>query len=92
MWYIFDGFSSQWPCMGRELMTLDCFRESIMRLDAALRPYDVQLYDLLMNSKDDIFSANDVVNSIPGITAIQVKQHDACQRFSRNMRTNIQRS
>jgi len=56
--------------MGRDLMTLDCFRESIMRSDELLRPHGIRLSDLLMDSKEDTF--NDTVNSFVGIAAIQV--------------------
>jgi len=70
VWFVFAGMGTQWPHMGRDLMTLDCFRESIMQSDALLRPYGVQLCDLLMDSKDDTF--NDTVNSFIGIAAIQV--------------------
>jgi len=61
---------SQWPEMGRDLMALDCFRESIMRSDKVLRPYGIQLCDLLMNSKEDPF--NNIVNSFVGIVSVQV--------------------
>ena len=71
MWFVFAGMGTQWPHMGRDLMTLDCFRESIMRSDALLRPYGVQLCDLLMDSQEDTF--NDTVNSFVGIAAIQVR-------------------
>ena len=70
VWFVFAGMGTQWPHMGRDLMTLDSFRESIMRSDALLRPYGIQLCDLLMDSKDDTF--NDTVNSFVGIAAIQV--------------------
>jgi len=70
VWFVFAGMGTQWPHMGRDLMSLDCFRESIMRSDALLRPYGVQLCDLLMDSKDDTF--NDTANSFIGIAAIQV--------------------
>ena len=73
IWYVFTGMGAQWPNMGRDLMTLDCFRESIMRSDALLKPYGVQLCDLLTNSKDDTFS--NIVNSIVGIAAVQVISH-----------------
>ena len=73
VWYVFTGMGAQWPNMGRDLMTLDCFRESIMRSDALLKPYGVQLCDLLMNSKDDTFS--NIINSIVGIVAVQVNSH-----------------
>ena len=71
VWFVLSGMGTQWPHMGRDLMTLDCFRESIMRSDAVLRPHGIQLYDLLMNPKDDTFSC--IVNSIIGVTSIQVR-------------------
>ena len=61
---------TQWPLMGRDLMTLDCFRESIVRSDSVLRPYGINLLDLLMDSKEDAFK--DVVSSFVGIVGIQV--------------------
>ena len=70
VWFVFAGMGTQWPHMGRDLMTLDCFRESIMRSDAVLRPYGINLCDLLMDSKEDTF--NDTVNSFVGIAGIQV--------------------
>jgi len=70
VWFVFAGMGTQWPHMGRDLMTLDCFRESIMRSDTVLRPYGIQLCDLLMDSKEDTF--NDTVNSFVGIASIQV--------------------
>ena len=70
LWFVFSGLGSQWPCMGRDLMTLDCFRESIMRSDALLRPHGVHLLDLLMTSEDDAFDG--CVNTMVGIAAIQV--------------------
>jgi len=41
IWFVFTGMGCQWPQMGRDLMTLDCCRESIMRSDALLRPYGI---------------------------------------------------
>jgi len=73
VWFVFAGMGTQWPHMGRDLMTLDCFRESIMRSDALLRPYGVHLSDLLMDSKDDTF--NNTINSFVGIAAIQASHH-----------------
>ena len=75
MWYVFDAYTCQWPGMGRDLMILDCFRESIMRSDALLRPYNVRLCDLLMDGEDETFTTNDTVNSFVGIVAIQVSPH-----------------
>jgi len=70
VWFVFAGMGSQWPEMGRDLMTLDCFRESIMRSDTVLRPYGIELCKLLMDSKEDTF--NNIVNSFVGIVSVQV--------------------
>jgi len=56
--------------MGRDLMTVDCFRESILRSDAVLRPYGVDLVHLLTDSEEDAFT--DTVSSFVGIVSIQV--------------------
>jgi fatty acid synthase len=61
---------TQWPKMGRDLMTLDSFRESIMKSNAVLEPFNIHLCDLLMDAKEDAF--NDTLNSFIGIAAIQV--------------------
>lgn len=73
VWFVFSGMGTQWQYMGRDLMILDCFRESIMQSDAALRPYGVQLYDLIIHPQDDTFA--NVVNSFVGIVAIQVDRY-----------------
>jgi fatty acid synthase, animal type len=70
VWYVFAGMGTQWPKMGRDLMTLDSFRESIMRSNAVLEHYNIHLCDLLMEAKEDTF--NDTLNSFIGIAAIQV--------------------
>jgi fatty acid synthase len=61
---------TQWSGMGKDLMCLETFKDSILRSDRLLQPYGVQLYDLLMNSSDTTF--NDTLNSFVGIAAIQV--------------------
>lgn len=70
VWFVFAGMGTQWSGMGRDLMTLDVFKESIMRSDAVLQPLGVKLYDLLMESTADTF--NDTLNSFISIAAIQV--------------------
>ena len=73
VWFVFDGMGAQWHGMGRDLMQLDVFRQSIMESDAVLRPYGLKLYDLLMTGDEDAF--NDIINTFVGIAAIQVGLH-----------------
>lgn len=70
VWFVFAGMGTQWPQMGRDLMTLDSFRDSIMKSDAVLKPYGIHLCDMLMESKEETFS--NTLNSFIGIAAIQV--------------------
>jgi fatty acid synthase len=70
VWYVFAGMGTQWPNMGRDLMSISVFRESIMKSHAALEPYNINLYDMLTNAKEDTF--NGTLNSFIGIASIQV--------------------
>jgi fatty acid synthase len=67
---VFAGMGTQWPNMGRDLMALDVFRQSITRSNAVLERFDIHLYDLLMDAKEDSFV--NTINSFIGIAAIQV--------------------
>lgn len=60
---------SQWSGMGRSMMEINMFRDSIMKSDAVLKQHGVNLYDMIMNEEE---LANDVVKSFVGITSIQV--------------------
>jgi len=54
-------------------MTLDCFRESIMRSDEVLRPFGISLSDLLMDSNEN--GLNDTVNAFLSVIGVQVIIH-----------------
>lgn len=51
-------------------MVFDVFRDSIMKSDAVLSTYGVNLYDLIMTAEESVFE--DTVNSFICIAAIQV--------------------
>ena len=70
VWFVFAGMGTQWHGMGRDLMQLDVFCQSIMRSDEVLRPHGIRLYDLLMTGEEEAF--NDTLNSFICIAAIQV--------------------
>lgn len=70
MWYVFAGMGTQWHGMARDLMSLDVFRQSIMKCDRALQPLGVKLYELIMTGDDKTFE--DSLNSFICIAAIQV--------------------
>lgn len=51
-------------------MVFDVFRDSIMKSDAVLSTYGVNLYDLIMTAEESVFE--NTVNSFICIAAIQV--------------------
>lgn len=71
MWFVFAGMGTQWQGMGRKMMEIDVFRKSILQSDLVLKPYNVHLYDLIMEGDDAAFE--NIVNSFVGIAAIQVR-------------------
>lgn len=61
---------TQWSGMGRDLMKLKLFRQSIERSALVLSKYDVDLLQLILSS-----TSNDLdkpMNSFVGIAAIQI--------------------
>lgn len=70
---------SQWFGMGRDLMTVKLFRESIERSAAVLRKYDMDLCQLILSS-----SANDwdkLLTSFVTIVAVQIALVDCLRNL-----------
>ena len=61
---------SQWPGMGKKMMAIDVFRNSILKLDVIMKPYGVNLYDCIMSPDEEVFKS--IVNAFVCIIAIQV--------------------
>jgi len=61
---------SQWNGMGRDLLNLPAFADTIDRCTMALERYNFNVRDLLMNSNDQTY--DDPINTFVGITCIQV--------------------
>uniref|UniRef100_A0A1B6DTB3 Fatty acid synthase n=1 Tax=Clastoptera arizonana TaxID=38151 RepID=A0A1B6DTB3_9HEMI len=70
VWYIFSGMGSQWPSMAKDLMKLEVFEKAIQRCANAVRPYGVNLINLLTKSEETTF--DNVLNSFVSIAAVQV--------------------
>uniref|UniRef100_A0A7N9B0T0 Fatty acid synthase n=1 Tax=Mastacembelus armatus TaxID=205130 RepID=A0A7N9B0T0_9TELE len=74
LWYICSGMGTQWAGMGRSLMQLPEFRESILRSDSALKETGLVVSRLLMEADDATFE--DTVHAFVGLAAIQIAQID----------------
>ncbi|KAM9716550.1 fatty acid synthase [Menidia menidia] len=70
LWYICSGMGTQWGGMGRTLMQLPDFRESMLRSDAALKDTGLQVSRLLMEADESTFE--DTVHAFVGLAAIQI--------------------
>ncbi|XP_020494498.2 fatty acid synthase [Labrus bergylta] len=74
LWYICSGMGTQWAGMGRSLMQLPEFRESILRSDAALKDTGLVVSRLLMEADDS--ALEDTVHAFVGLAAIQIAEID----------------
>lgn len=72
--FVYTGMGSQWPCMAKDLMQLDIFKNSIRRCSDALKPHGINLEDLLLRSDESAF--DNVQNSFISIAAMQVALTD----------------
>lgn len=70
IWFIFSGMGSQWNGMGKQLLNIPIFAESVRKCDAILKPKGVDLIDILTNEDPTLF--DNILNSFVGIAAIQV--------------------
>jgi fatty acid synthase len=61
---------TQWSDMGRDLMGLKLFRESIERTSIVLKKYDVDLFKLILSSTPG--DLEKPINSFVSIAAIQI--------------------
>lgn len=61
---------TQWAGMGRSLMQLQVFRDSILRSDTALMDTGLCISKLLMEADETTFE--DTIHAFVGLAAIQV--------------------
>lgn len=70
---------SQWPTMGKSLMNIPIFAESIRKSHKVLEPKGINLIHII--TEDDPIIFKNIMNSFVGIAAIQVK-HDYMKQSS----------
>jgi hypothetical protein len=61
---------SQWQGMGRDLMRIECFRETILECSEAVRLLGVDPYDIMMNGDETAWK--NTMNCMVCIAAVQV--------------------
>ncbi|VVC29213.1 Acyl transferase/acyl hydrolase/lysophospholipase,Ketoacyl-synthetase, C- [Cinara cedri] len=70
IWFIFSGMGSQWNCMGKQLLTIPIFADSIQKCETILKPKGVDLIEILTSEDPKLF--DNILNSFVGIAAIQI--------------------
>ncbi|XP_065209087.1 fatty acid synthase-like [Planococcus citri] len=70
VWFILSGMGSQWPTMGKSLMNLPIFAESIRKCHEILRTKRIDLIQIITDDDAKIFDY--ILNSFVGIAAIQI--------------------
>uniref|UniRef100_A0A673C4U0 Fatty acid synthase n=1 Tax=Sphaeramia orbicularis TaxID=375764 RepID=A0A673C4U0_9TELE len=76
---LFPGMGTQWAGMGRSLMLLPDFKESVLRSDKALKGTGLVVSQLLMEANDATFE--DTVHAFVGLAAIQIAQIDLLSKM-----------
>ncbi|CAL1290486.1 unnamed protein product [Larinioides sclopetarius] len=72
VWYVFSGMGTQWPCMAKQLMNLEVFASSIRRSAEILKPYGLDLIDLVTNEGTKEPSSKNVTATFVSIAAVQI--------------------
>ncbi|KAK0397543.1 hypothetical protein QR680_002165 [Steinernema hermaphroditum] len=75
IWFVYSGMGSQWPGMGRELMVIPAFDNSLRLSSQALEQYGLDVYKMLCNP-DAAQYENNTLNCMLAITAIQIALTD----------------
>ena len=70
VWFVFAGMGSQWPGMARDMLHVHVFKQSLLKSDAVLKQYDVELMKIIGEGNGDTFQ--NPVNAFVTITSIQV--------------------
>ncbi|KAL5275973.1 hypothetical protein ACFFRR_001663 [Megaselia abdita] len=68
--WVFSGMGSQWSEMGKSLMDIPIFRNSIVRCHETLESKGMDLIRILTSDDESIF--DNILNSFVGIAAIQI--------------------
>jgi acyl transferase domain-containing protein/NADPH:quinone reductase-like Zn-dependent oxidoreductase/thioesterase domain-containing protein/acyl carrier protein len=77
VWFIFSGMGTQHQNMGQELMKIDTFRQSIMRSAETLKPYGMNLLDIMFAQQN---AYERTLNAFVGIAATQIALVDCLRQ------------
>ena len=76
VWFVFNGMGSQWSGMGRDMMRVPSFKETIYSLAEVLRPHGLDLVEILNGDP-----TQSTLKTFVSIAAIQVALVDCLKRL-----------
>ncbi|XP_014672283.1 PREDICTED: fatty acid synthase-like [Priapulus caudatus] len=77
--FMFWGMQTQWPTMGRHLLTLAPFKDSIGKSAAILSDRGVDLMEIVTSADASVF--DDIVHMSTSITAMQIALVDTLAAY-----------
>ncbi|XP_065216158.1 fatty acid synthase-like isoform X1 [Planococcus citri] len=80
IWFVFSGMGSQWPTMGKSLMEIPIFAESIQRSHGVLQSKGIDLIKIITDDNPQMF--DNILNSFVGIAAIQIALVDVLRKLN----------
>ncbi|KAF8774577.1 Fatty acid synthase like protein [Argiope bruennichi] len=72
VWFIMTGMGCQWPGMGLELMKIDVFARSINKSAEILKPYGIDLFEILRPDRNYFHTDRKITASFVAILSIQI--------------------
>ncbi|XP_072399714.1 fatty acid synthase-like [Diabrotica undecimpunctata] len=69
IWFVYTGMGSQWNKMGKDLMNIPVFKNTINRCAKVLAPYGVDLINIITSEDPSVF--DDITNCISAIGCIE---------------------
>ncbi|XP_065221985.1 fatty acid synthase-like isoform X2 [Planococcus citri] len=70
IWFVFSGMGSQWPSMGKSLMKIPIFAESIRKSYEILQKKEIDLMKIITDEDPQVL--DNILHCFVGITAIQI--------------------
>ncbi|CAL1284486.1 unnamed protein product [Larinioides sclopetarius] len=72
VWYVMTGMGCQWPGMGLQLMEIEEFAQSLKKSAEILKPYGIDLFEILRADKNYFQMDRKITVSFVAITSIQI--------------------
>ena len=74
LWYVFSGMGTQWTGMGKKMMQIPIFRDSIYKAAEILKEFGLDLVKVILESNEKTY--RNITNSFVGLASIQIALMD----------------